>query len=175
MIVLSLPYPISANRYWRTYMPRGFAAPVTTISKEAKAYRAEVALAARLAGVRSPLVGRVAVDILLYPKRPQDWTKRARQDPDCWDDTVMCLDLDNANKVLFDSLKGVAIEDDKWVRRITSQRMEPDGEARVIVTITQFHVKQTQPSLALETSQVIAALPSRIVGPVAPEDAERAF
>jgi Holliday junction resolvase RusA-like endonuclease len=47
-------------------------------------------------------------------------------------------DLDNANKVLLDSLKGWAIEDDRWVRRIVSERMEPDGEARVVVTIEQL-------------------------------------
>jgi crossover junction endodeoxyribonuclease RusA len=27
-ITLVLPYPLSANRYWRTYMPKGFKAPV---------------------------------------------------------------------------------------------------------------------------------------------------
>lgn len=36
MIELTLPYPISANRYWRTYLPRGCAAPVTTVSPEAQ-------------------------------------------------------------------------------------------------------------------------------------------
>lgn len=49
---------------------------------------------------------------------------------------MQCIDLDNANKVLLDAMKGVAIDDDKWVRRIVAERMEPDGEARVVVTIT---------------------------------------
>ncbi len=31
-IELVLPYPLSANRYWRTYMPKGFKAPVTVYS-----------------------------------------------------------------------------------------------------------------------------------------------
>ncbi len=31
-IRLVLPYPLSANRYWRTYMPKGFKAPVTVCS-----------------------------------------------------------------------------------------------------------------------------------------------
>ena len=133
MIELTLPYPISANRYWR---PVKVANHITIVpTKEAKAYREEVALLARVAGVRQPIRGRVAVGIRLFPNRPQDWVKRARVDPIAWDDTVQCIDLDNANKVLLDSLKGIAFEDDSWVRRLQSERMEPDGAARVVIRI----------------------------------------
>lgn len=137
MIVLTLPYPLSANRYWR---PVPIGKHITIVpTKEAKAYRTEVAAVARIEGIRKPLTGRVAIDIRLIPHRPQDWQKRMRLDPITWDDTVQCIDLDNANKVLLDSLKGVAIEDDKWVRKLTSERVEPDGgEARAVVTITQL-------------------------------------
>ncbi|WP_434513795.1 RusA family crossover junction endodeoxyribonuclease [Dechloromonas sp. ARDL1] len=146
-ITLTLPYPISANRYWRTYMPKGFKAPVTVPSAEAKAYKAQVCGLAKIAGVGKPIAGRVAVEIRLYPNRPQDWQKRVKRDPMAWDDTVQCLDLDNANKVLFDALKGVAIDDDKWVRRIVSERMEPDGEARVEITITPIEPEVRQGGL----------------------------
>lgn len=146
-IELVLPYPVSANRYWRTYMPNGFKAPVTVCSSEAKAYKAQVGWIAKAAGVRKPIAGRVAVSFALYPKRPQDWRQRVKADPLAWDDTVQCLDLDNAQKVLFDSLKGVAIIDDKWVRRITSERMEPDGEARVVVRIWSLPLCSPQASL----------------------------
>lgn len=135
-IVLTLPYPVSANRYWRTFMPKGFKAPVTTLSAEAKAYKEQVGWLIKAAGIRAPIVGRVAVSYVLYPKRPQDFQKRMRKDGPTWDDTVQCIDLDNAQKVLFDSLKGLAFGDDKWIRRIEAQRAEPDGEARVVVTIT---------------------------------------
>ena len=144
MITLTLPYPVSANRYWRTYMPRGFKAPVTTLSAEAKDYKAQVRVLARLAGITQPLLGRVAVDIKLYPKRPQDWAKRARTNPATWDDDVMCIDLDNARKVLYDSIKGIVIDDDKWIRRDSGERMEPDGEARVVVTITPIAAETQQ-------------------------------
>ncbi|MBR0568378.1 RusA family crossover junction endodeoxyribonuclease [Azoarcus sp. L1K30] len=137
-ISLVLPYPISANRYWRTYMPKGFKAPVTVVSTEAKAYKQEVAWLAKAAGVRKPFEGRVDVEIMLFPKRPKDWEKRARRDPMGWDDTVQCIDLDNANKVIFDALKGVAFENDDWVHRITSERMEPDGNGRVEVKIRPY-------------------------------------
>jgi crossover junction endodeoxyribonuclease RusA len=146
-VKLVLPYPPSANRAWRTYMPKGFKAPVTVVSAEGKSYKEQVALMLKAAGIKSPIAGRVEIDIKLYPKRPQDWAKRAAKNPNCWDDDVQCLDLDNVNKVLFDALKGIAIEDDKWVRRLTSERMEPDGEARVVLVIRQMQAVGPQASL----------------------------
>lgn len=140
MIELTLPYPISANRYWRSFVPRGHARAIVTLSDEAKAYKESVGWLVKKAGIRSPIPGRVAVEIQLYPQRPQDWARRARKDPQAWDDTVQCLDLDNANKVLLDALKGLAIDDDKWVRRIVAERMEPDGEARVVIRITPLAI-----------------------------------
>jgi crossover junction endodeoxyribonuclease RusA len=144
-ITLTLPYPLSANRYWR---PVRLGAHISIVpTKEAKAYRAQVDALAIAAGIRRPILGRVHIDVKLYPHRPQDWQKRQRQAGAAWDDTVQCIDLDNANKVLFDSLKGGVIEDDKWVRRLTAERMEPDGEARVVVTITPLAVEQPQEGL----------------------------
>jgi crossover junction endodeoxyribonuclease RusA len=136
MITLVLPYPVSANVYWRSFVPRGHSRAIVTLSDEAKAYKAEVGWRIKAAGVRQPIAGRVAIGVQLYPQRPQDYAKRMRRDPLAWDDDVRCIDLDNVNKVLMDALKGLAIDDDKWVRRIVSERMEPDGEARVVVTIT---------------------------------------
>lgn len=145
MIRLVLPYPLSANRYWR---PVKLGAHISIVpTKEAKAFRAEIAALCRTQGVRTPLAGRVHVDVKLFPKRPLDWQARQRKLGAGWDDGVMCIDIDNANKVLLDALKDVAIEDDKWVRRLTAERMEPDGEARVVVTITSIPVLQPQADL----------------------------
>jgi crossover junction endodeoxyribonuclease RusA len=150
MITLTLPYPLSANRYWR---PVKLGAHISIVpTKEAKAFRADIAARCRVQGVRTPLAGRVHVDVKLYPARPQDWQRRQRVDGPAWDDTVRCIDIDNANKVLLDALKDVAIEDDKWVRRLTSERMEPDGEARVVVTITTMPVAQLQADLLGEAA-----------------------
>ena len=143
MIELTLPYPISANRYWRSFVPRGHTRVIVTLSDEAKAFKNQVGWMCRAAGVREPIAGRVSIEILLYPKRPLDWERRMRKNPLAWDDDVQCLDLDNANKVLLDSLKGIAIDDDRWVRRIVSERMEPDGEARVVVRITPLALPVT--------------------------------
>lgn len=147
MITLTLPYPISANRYWRPVKLGQHISIVPT--KEAKQFRASVGLICKAQGVRAPISGRVQIEVKLYPHRPLDWQKRMRTAGATWDDTVQCIDLDNANKVLLDSLKGIAIDDDKWVRKIVAERMEPDGEARVVVTITPMAVEQPQVALAL--------------------------
>jgi crossover junction endodeoxyribonuclease RusA len=149
-ITLTLPYPLSANRYWR---PVKLGAHISIVpTKEAKAFRADIVARCRDQGVRTPIAGRVHVDVKLYPARPLDWQKRMRLNGAAWDDTVRCIDIDNANKVLLDALKDVAIDDDKWVRRLTSERMEPDGEARVVVTITAIAIVQPQASLLGEAA-----------------------
>lgn len=152
MITLILPYPISANAYWGTRVVTSKATrksiSMTYVTHEARAYKEDIGWRVKAAGLRRPITGRVSIDILLYPNRPKDWEKRQREHGASWDDTVMCLDLDNANKVLLDALKGIAMDDDKWVRRLTSQRMEPDQHgARVVVTIAPMPAEQPQAGL----------------------------
>lgn len=149
MLILTLPYPLSANKYWQPVHVGNHISIVPT--KDAKKFRELIGWKAKAQGARTPIKGRVAVDVKLYPHRPLDFKKRMREFGDAWDDTVTCIDLDNANKVLLDALKGVAIEDDKWVRSLTAERMEPDGEARVIVTIRPY-IRIEQPQAALELS-----------------------
>jgi crossover junction endodeoxyribonuclease RusA len=138
MITLTLPYPLSANRYRRPVKVGKHIRIVPTT--EAKAFHKDIAARWRDQGVRVPLAGRMHIDVKLYPARPLDWQKRMRKEGATWERTVRCIDIDNANKVLLDALKDVAIEDDKWVRRLTPERMEPDDEARVMVTITAMPV-----------------------------------
>ena len=137
-VVLVLPYPISANRYWGERMvPAAKGRPGFVqryITPEARAYREQVAASARAAGVLQPFPGRVFVGLQLYPHRPQDWATRMRKLGEAWDDSVQCIDLDNARKVLLDALNGVAFVDDGRIWRDAGERMEPDGQARVVVT-----------------------------------------
>lgn len=135
MIELTLPYPISANRYWLSFYAPKIKRVITGPTKEATAYKRQVARIAEEAGIRAPLEGRVRVELDLYPQRPQDWAKRAKADPLTWDDTVRCIDLDNARKVIYDALKMVVFADDKMVYEDTGRRMAPDGEARVVVRV----------------------------------------
>lgn len=104
---LLLPYPISANRYWRNF--RG----ITTLSKEAAAYKKE---AAQLAMVErcKPLQGQVSVSLFLHPKL----TKKGVA-------SEMRLDLDNCVKVALDSMNGIAYQDDKQITRLFAEIGEP--------------------------------------------------
>ena len=142
---LVLPYPPSANRYWRHVMMRG--RPVTLVSREAKGYREEVVHRAMLAGCK-PIDGRVLLHIQLIPARPKDWAKRSQVRPDDWDDTVQCMDLGNCEKVLSDALNGIAWHDDKQIFRMVKERMAPDEfGARVVVTFAPLVIERTQGEL----------------------------
>lgn len=137
MITLTLPYPVSANKYWCTRVAKinGTLQSMTYVSAEAKAYKEQVGWLAKAAGVRAPITGRVAIAYTLHPHCPLDAHRRMKRDPLNWDDTVQCIDLDNAQKVLLDALKGVVMEDDKWVRRITAERGMPVEGGKLVVTI----------------------------------------
>lgn len=153
-LTVTLPYPVSANRYWasRTVKPKhGPSFTTTYLTAEAKAYKAEVELLLRAAGVRDVIKGRVCIDIALYAKRPLDWQKRQRQHGAEWDNTVQRIDLDNARKCVYDSLKTLAFEDDFWVWKDSGEVGEPDANgARVVVRITPICVAQPQAEFALE-------------------------
>lgn len=138
MITLTLPMPPSSNRYWRTTVRGSFVS--TYVSAEAKEFKEKVGWLCKAAGIRAPLTGRVRINVELYPARPLDWAKRVKKLGATWDDGVRCIDLDNANKVLLDALKGVAIVDDGWpVRSLHCDRMEPDEHgARVVLRIEQL-------------------------------------
>jgi crossover junction endodeoxyribonuclease RusA len=153
-IILVLPYPISANRYWasRVYKVKGTHTyrAMTYVTKEAEAYRLQVVTVAMLAGLPEPLTCRVELAYRLYPHRPQDWEKRQRKLGPEWDDDVMCMDLGNAEKVMSDALQGVAYLNDKQVRKIVAERMEPDEHgARLVVYVRRLPSKVTQQPLSL--------------------------
>lgn len=134
MIRLVLPYPVSANRYWRQVPLRGTNRTAIALSDEAKQYKRAAGWLAKQAGVRQPLRDRLEVRYWLTPQAPQDAARRAAADPGRWDMSVRCIDLDNANKVLMDSLNGIVWEDDSQVHRIVAERAEP-GTAQLVVEI----------------------------------------
>jgi crossover junction endodeoxyribonuclease RusA len=58
-------------------------------------------------------------------------------------------------------MKGIAFEDDAWVRRILAERAEPDGEARLVVTITAIATaapQQELPNFEFSQAGVTASL-----------------
>jgi crossover junction endodeoxyribonuclease RusA len=152
MIVLTLPYPPSANAYWGTRIVKPHGKPAMAmvyVTHEARGYKADVARSAPPAA--SPSRCRAASRWPSACSRIARWTgPGASAQPRRRPGTTPCaaIDLDNANKVLLDALKGIAFEDDKWVRRLQSERMEPDEHgARVIVAIEQLAIEQPQGDL----------------------------
>lgn len=105
-----LPPPISANRYWRNFRGR------MVVSAEAKAYKQQVAWIAKASGAEA-LTGNVSVTMKVY--RP---AKR--------------MDLDNAAKILLDSLIGIAYNDDSQIVRIVAERYDDKRNPRVEVEVT---------------------------------------
>jgi crossover junction endodeoxyribonuclease RusA len=144
VIVLTFPYPLSANEYWQPVHvhpkkgsgKKGHISIVPT--KEALAFKEEIGWRARAQGIRAPLAGPVEVTYQLYPRLPQDWAKRAKKDPVWWDLTVRCIDLDNARKVLNDAMKNIVFGDDSLIRKDPGEIMMPDGEARIVVTVKPY-------------------------------------
>ena len=62
-------------------------------------------------------------------------------------DTFSTRELANALMVMLDSLKGIVFEDDKFVHELHGRRAEPDGDGRLVVTISPMLVESPQPSL----------------------------
>ena len=103
MVRLKLPYPVSANRYWRIWRNKAVR------SREAAAYKETVRRIAQETGVM-PSEGSVAVCLRLITKANKDGSANK---------TV--IDLDNALKVTLDALQGIIYENDKQVRRIVAE------------------------------------------------------
>ena len=98
MIIMDLPYPPSANTYWRHARGRHY------ISPNGLAFRAAVCTAAKLYGLKAP-DGRLLLSVKLYPP-----DKRKR-------------DVDNICKALLDSLTHAdIIKDDSLIDKLIIER-----------------------------------------------------
>ena len=113
MIRLTLPTPISANRYWRNARGR------TYVSAEAKTYKTAVGWIART-HIDEPLQGDLSVTLRWY--RP---AKRG--------------DVDNAQKVVLDALNGIAYSDDSQITELHAYRYDDKDNPRMEVEITHVH------------------------------------
>ena len=128
---LTLPYPVSANRYWRHY--RGERGEVRVkLSSEAQAYKAEVGWLAKAAGLRAPIPGLLDLRVVLHPVQPKTITVADRR----------CMDLDNALKVVIDALQDIAYGDDKLIRRIVAERGAPIPNGGLTVEILRYEERK---------------------------------
>lgn len=143
MMHMVLPYPPSANRYWRTFRGR------TVVSAEAKAYKKDVSLKGCI-----PFDGPVALTVRLY--RPQK-----------------SGDLDNRLKVLCDALNGHAWHDDKQVEEIHAYRYDDKANPRVEVEVRALGAEgvlgplrdQSKPTPAEYAVELERLMPGHVVTP----------
>ncbi len=125
MNTLTFSYPISANRYWKSFRNR------MVVSSEAKAYKAHVCAVARANGISDPTTAPVSLALILRPVQPKDWHKRQKTDPNGY--TVRCLDIDNALKVGVDALQGIVyINDNQVVDLHVKRGMPVEGGALIV-------------------------------------------
>jgi crossover junction endodeoxyribonuclease RusA len=116
---LILPYPPSANRYWRIYNNRA------VVSVEAGAYKREIWAIAHANGVSDPTLALVSLECVLRPVCPKDSAKRERREGPNWHHALRCIDVSNAIKIAEDALQGIAYVNDKQVRKIHIERGMP--------------------------------------------------
>jgi crossover junction endodeoxyribonuclease RusA len=124
-IVLTLPYPVSANRYWRIARNR------LILSKEAKAYKNAAKIEFAKTGA-IPMTGIVVVVIILHPKLTRSGEA-----------SKVRIDLDNALKVVIDALNGLAYIDDKQIVGISATVGEggmPDGGVSIIISAVDMRL-----------------------------------
>lgn len=146
--VIVLPYPVSANRYWRSFVPPGGTRAIVTRSTEAKAFIKDVQMLMVSCGLIKPMDGWVYVRLRLYPSRPQDWHKRSQKDPDGWEHGIQCMDIGNCEKVMCDALNGIVWHDDKQIRLMILERMSPDEHgARLTLEVMKDPSPITQEGL----------------------------
>lgn len=126
---LVLPYPVSANRYWRSYVPKGWTRAVVALSPEAKDYKRTVGYLAKQQGCHQPTKKPIEMRLTLIPKNG------------------IVMDLGNCEKILGDALQGIAYDNDKQIRRMVKEYGEPDGKGGVIVELLEF-VPQSPPLFA---------------------------
>lgn len=139
----TLPYPPSANRYWRSFRGR------MVLSAEAKKYKAFV----QVALAKWPILGG-PVALIAHLYRPQK-----------------SGDLDNRLKVLGDALNGVAWLDDKQIEEIHAFRHDDKARPRVEIEVRALGVeselgpRQAPKADWLEAMKEIQAESERLMGP----------
>jgi crossover junction endodeoxyribonuclease RusA len=103
-VLLTLPIPPSANRYWRSAGGRVY------VSEEAQKYKN---LVKTIFGQLDPFEGNIAVEFTVYRARKKG-------------------DLDNYIKVMLDALKGIVYPDDDAVIDIHAKRKDDKTNPRVV-------------------------------------------
>lgn len=120
-VTIQLPYPPSANRYWRIFRNRA------VLSAEATEYKRVAKGTAICCGVKAPSSDDcLSVVVVLHPKQKRDGTA-----------SKTVIDLDNCLKVALDSLQGTVYENDRQIVEIHAAYGEPKDGGGLTVSISK--------------------------------------
>ncbi len=112
-----LPYPISANVYWRVSGSRVY------VSDKAIKYKQDVGYLY----TNKIIHGVVRINMELHPKTNKDGSA-----------SKVRIDLDNALKVTIDALKNIAFDDDKCIVEINARVGHPIKNGGISVYCYKF-------------------------------------
>lgn len=125
-----LPYPVSANRYWQSFVPKGWTRAVVHPSSEAKAYKRAVGIIAKVAGVKEPSERLMKLTLTLCPRMNKGGEASA-----------VVLDLGNCLKVAEDALQGIVYVNDKQVRELHLRYGDATQEGSLIVEVEEWVIE----------------------------------
>lgn len=120
-MIVTLPYPPSANRYLR-HTSRG-----TYRTRAANEYRTAAGWLAKAAGAK-PTSEAVEVIVTLHPRMTANGAA-----------SEVVLDLDNCIKVACDALQGVAYENDRQIKKITLSYGAPMVDGGLTLGVVEIH------------------------------------
>ena len=115
---LTTPYPISTNRYYRTFRN------ITTISEEGRIFKQKVRQAHLYL---EPTADEVTLNITIHPKQKKDGTTYKQS-----------IDLDNGLKCVLDSLIGLVYFDDRQVKKLHVDYGSSKANGSTTVLVTKF-------------------------------------
>lgn len=140
-MILNLPYPVSANDFMGSFIPKGGTRPIPFVTPEAKRFKKECGWIAKAAGMSGPTTRPIEIaSVILHPRSIGPAGKK----------TGATMDLDNVLKVSLDSLKGVVYVDDRQIQRIRNVEYGDRTEhGALIIEIIEF-VPKAAPIFAEE-------------------------
>lgn len=118
-MILTLPYPPSLNRMYRSVVIGRFARVL--LSKEAREYKDAVALRCIRAGLVTPILKPQLLSIEIRLFRPR-----------------RSGDIDGALKGLLDSMQGFVYENDSQIKELHVVRGDDKHNPRVEVTVSEL-------------------------------------
>lgn len=132
---LTLPYPITANDFWRTraIISKGKPMAVVYQTAEAEGWKEHAGLLAKVAGFKEPTARPIELRFVHHHKALVFSAHHKRKIRN-----GNVFDLDNVLKVSIDGMKKIVFNDDKQVKRIAAEYGPETPEGKLTVEVREF-------------------------------------